>query len=709
MNTNRLLRILIPLMLIGIWLAGAGVGGPTFGKISTVSSNDQATFLPADAESTRALDWQGKFASEEVIPAVIVVSKDDAVLEGQDLSELRTLQATLAEVPGVSQAIGPIPNDQSAPKAAQFTVLIDTANHEAAAVVEQLRNTLDQDTPASLATHVTGPAGFAADLGGAFAGIDGLLLVVALSAVFIILVLVYRSVLLPILVLLNSVSALAVAILGVYFLAKEDIIQLNGQSQGILSILVIGAATDYSLLLVARYREELTEVSDHIQALLTAWRASLGAILASGGTVVAALLLLLFSELNSNRSLGPIAAIGIVTAMAASLSFLPALLAAGRRFIFWPAVPKPQTDEIHQHREHGPEASHPGWSKITDWVQAHARPVWIITLIALLAGAGLVSGFRAEGVSQSETILGETDAKIGQQQLETYFGADVGSPVNVVADQDAAQAIATRLQNNSELTGVTVTTETGQPSPDVRAAKVIEGKMLLSATLKHPADSAESRATVTELRDQLRAEDPAVLVGGTTAVFIDTTVTAQRDLVLLVPLILAAVFLILILLLRSLLAPLLLIIATTISFLTALGISSLVFTHVFGFTGADPTVPLFGFVFLVALGVDYTIFLMTRAREEAGRLGSRTGLARSLTVTGSVITSAGVVLAATFAALGVIPLMFMAQLAFLVAFGVLLDTTIVRTLLIPALGFELGERIWWPAKKFLPQTSIDGK
>ncbi|MFC0582989.1 MMPL family transporter [Micrococcoides hystricis] len=707
MNTQRLLRILLPLLLIGVWLAGAGFGGPTFGKISSVSSNEQATFLPADAESTRAIDWQEKFSEEDVIPAVVVITDyDQETLGREDLAEFGELSETLKDIDGVVQAIGPIPNDEQDPKAVQFTVLLDTADHESTEVVEELRDVLSSDLNENYTANVTGPAGLSADLGEAFSGIDGLLLIVALVAVFVILIIVYRSVLLPIIVLMNSVTALSVAILGVYFLAKEQLIQLNGQSQGILSILVIGAATDYSLLLVARYREELMSEENHISALLKAWRASLGAILASGGTVIAALLLLLFSELNSNRSLGPIAAIGIVAAMAASLTFLPALLAVGRRVIFWPSIPKFDRSAEHASDD---EYAHPRWRKISQWVQAHARPVWIITLIALLAGAGFVSGFRAEGVAQSETILGASDAKEGQDKLEEFFGADIGSPVNVVTAEDKAEQVFDLLSDNHELTDVTVTTEEGQPAPDIRAAKVVEDKVLLSANLKHPADSDESKAVVTQLRDELRGEDPDVLVGGETAVFVDTTETAQRDLVLLVPLILAAVFVILIILLRSFLAPLLLIIATTISFFTALGVSSLVFTHIFGFSGADPTVPLFGFVFLVALGVDYTIFLMTRTREEAGKIGARPGLSKALTVTGSVITSAGIVLATTFAALGVIPLMFMAQLAFLVAFGVLLDTLIVRTLLIPAVGFELGERIWWPAKKFLAQTSATGK
>jgi len=712
---RRWLRIALPLVLIVVWLAVAGLGGPTFGKISDVSTNDQAAFLPASAESTAVQDWQSKFVDSTSIPAVVVLTSPAPLTEAQ-LAEIGGLPAKLGAVAGVQRPVppetttiaGPIPSSDKL--AVEFLVPVaDVGNVNT--VVGELRAVIAAELPAGMTAYVTGPAGLTADLVSAFSGIDGILLLVALLAVFVILLAVYRSVVLPILVLLTSVVALCGAIVVVYYLAKWDLIKLNGQSQGILSILVIGAATDYSLLLVARFREALHEVQSKWTALGRAFKGAWEPIVASGGTVILALLCLLFSDLNSNRSLGPIAAIGILFSLLAALTFLPALLVAFGRGAFWPFLPKVG----HANKEADP-VSVDGldatsrddaarglagigglWRRVGLLIARRPRATWVVTLVLLLAAGSGILQLQANGVSQTQVILGPSNAVDGQKALAAHFDAGSGSPVVIIADQGKQAQVAAAVGQAKGIASVNVYTGGGRP--DAAAAPVVrDGRVLINATLTDQADSDAAEQVVRDLRAQLPAVDSGVLVGGISAIALDTNVTAQRDLVTIVPLVLAVILLVLMLLLRSIVAPLVLIGSVVLSYGAAMGISALVFNHVFGFPGADATVPLFGFVFLVALGVDYNIFLMTRVREEAKVMGTRAGVLRGLGKTGSVITSAGVVLAATFAALGVIPLLFLAQLAFIVAFGVLLDTVVVRSLLVPALSYDIGRHLWWPSQ-----------
>lgn len=754
---SKWLRFGLAAALFVVWFAVMGLGGPTFGKIGDVSSNDQSTFLPASAESTRAGEQAAAFRDGEAVPAVIVgeASTADAA---HAFPALAGLGERLAEVDGVEDVAGPIPAEDG--EAVQFLAFVDAsegAEREVADVVGELKQVLDDPAAADADLagtvvadtqwHLGGPAGLASELGGAFAGIDGLLLVVALVVVFVILVIVYRSVLLPILVLLTSVGALCAAILAVYGMAVAGWIQLNGQAQGILSILVIGAATDYCLLLVARHREELLVREDVTGSLLAAVRGSFGAITASASTVALALLILLVSDLNSNSSLGPIAATGIVFAWLAALTLLPALLQLAGRAAFWPTIPSPQNARRRAERRAargraftppvdgqgrtiaGLEEDHGVWTRVGAAVARRPRPVWLATLAVLLVmSAGLVQ-LQASGVAQEDVLLGESDSRQAQALLTEHFDAGAGAPAQIVAPSEDADAVLAALEADEGVAEASVTTDqqSAPAGPPPGAAEgeapagpppgvadggqapgaapepeptVIDGNVLISATLADPGESLAAQATVERLRAEL-AEIPAageILVGGPAAQALDTNTTSQRDLVVVIPLILGMLLVILSVLLRSILAPVLLVAATVISFGAAMGVSALVFRHLFGFENADPTVPLYGFVFLVALGIDYTIFLMTRAREETPRHGTRAGVLRALTVTGGVITSAGVVLAATFAALAVIPLMFMLQLAFIVAFGVLLDTLVVRTLLIPALVRDIGPKVWWPAK-----------
>ncbi|WP_458780090.1 MMPL family transporter [Arthrobacter sp. D3-16] len=690
------LRWLLPVILVLTWLALAGIGGPTFGRLEEVSSNDQASFLPASAEATAAQDWQAKFRDSDEVPGVIVLESDEGLTPAQ-LGEAASLLTELEGLGLGSAVIGPIPSEDG--RAVQFIAPIDSSI-EIKEAVQELRNTVAEAAPEGMRTYVTGPAGLAADLTAAFAGIDGILLLVALAAVFVILLIVYRSLLLPIMVLLTSVFALCAAILLVFGMAKAGWIQLNGQSQGILSILVIGAATDYALLYVARFREALTHTTNRTAAVLTAWKASFEPILASGATVIIALLCLLFSDLNSNKALGPVAAAGILCSLFAALTLLPALMALLGRAAFWPFRPKlAPEDEREPELITGLEGQKGLWRATASLVSRRPRIVWVASVLLLLAGSAGVLQLKANGVPQTEVILAASNAVDGQDALARHFDAGSGSPAVVVVDQGKAEEVLESVKaadgvGEAYLLAQGSVPITGAPgAPDVR-----DGKVLINATLNSAADSLEAEESVKALREEVKAVDPGALVGGVTATALDTNTTAQRDLVIIIPVVLVVILFILMLLLRSVVAPVLLVLSVLLSYAAAMGVSAFVFNNVLGFPGADATVPLFGFVFLVALGVDYNIFLMSRVREESLKHGTRPGILRGLGVTGGVITSAGVVLAATFAALGVIPIMFLVQLAFIVAFGVLLDTVLVRSLLVPALAYDIGPRIWWPGK-----------
>ncbi|MWB99948.1 MMPL family transporter [Agromyces seonyuensis] len=707
----RWLRALIPTVLILVWFAAFGLGGMAFGDLSDVSTDDQVAFLPASSEATEVDALQDGFRDGESIPAIVVAASDDgSELTEAQVADLDALRTDVLGVDGVDadQASPLIPSDDG--EAVEFVLSLD-ADGADETVAEVRAVVADADVDGTTVA-VTGPAGFTADLVGAFAGIDGLLLAVALAAVFVILVIVYRSLLLPIIVLLSSMSALCLAVLVVVALARADVLLVNGQVQGILFILVIGAATDYALLYCARYREALGAGRRRWPATLAALRGSWEPILASGGTVIVALLILLVSELNSNKALGPVAAIGIACALAASLTFLPAMLYATGRAAFWPRkLPAPGDAAALGGDEALPERG--VWHAVGRLVSRRPRVVWIASVVLLALMSLGLAGLKADGVPTSEFVLGTSEARDGQDLISAHFPGGSGSPTVVIAPEDDLDDVAevalgvdgvesAAVVVDSDA-GVATLTEDGvqafgPPGTPAPEPVVVDGNVQVQLTLSDPADSLEAEETVRELRTALDEVGTEVLVGGTTAVALDTNDAAIADRTLIIPLVLAAILVILMLLLRSIVAPLLLVGSVVLSFAAALGVSALVFDYVFGFEGADPSVPLFGFVFLVALGVDYNIFLMTRVREESVAHGTRTGILRGLALTGGVITSAGLVLAATFAALGVLPILFLAQIAFIVAFGVLLDTFLVRTLLVPALAYDLGARIWWPSR-----------
>ncbi|WP_036303709.1 MULTISPECIES: MMPL family transporter [unclassified Microbacterium] len=699
-------RVFIPVALILVWLVGASLGGPLFGKIDEVSSNEQTTYLPESAQATEVQQLLGEFNDSDSIPAIAVFTSEDELTQ----SELDAISDAVAEastVEGVGEDVSPaLPSDDG--QAVQAFIPIDS-DAELADTTTALGEELRAGVPDGISVYITGPAGFSADLVAGFAGIDGLLLGVALLAVLVILVLVYRSFLLPLVVLSTSLFALCVALLVVWWLAKFEVLLLSGQTQGILFILVIGAATDYALLLVARFREELRVAQDKGVALLAAWKGSVEPIAASGGTVIAGLLCLLLSDLKSNSTLGPVAAIGIVFAMLSALTLLPSLLLLFGRAVFWPRRPRFEPEVVAA--EHGMRTTGL-WARLAGLIKRRPRVIWIVTTLVLVAGAAGITQLDANGVPQSDLVLGASEARDGQVALGEHFPGGSGSPVYVVVDEDRLQDAADVLLANDGIDAVSVTaadspsgtapvtedgiTAVGPPGTPAPDPTTVDGQVLLQGTLTDAADSAAAAATVREVRSDLG--DTKALVGGVTATSIDTNDASIHDRNLIIPVILLVIMLILMLLLRSILAPVLLILTTVLSFGTAMGVSALVFNGIFDFPGADPAVPLFGFVFLVALGIDYNIFLMTRVREESKQHGTREGILRGLSITGGVITSAGLVLAATFAALSVIPILFLVQLAFIVAFGVLLDTFVVRSLLVPALTYDIGKAIWWPSK-----------
>lgn len=679
---RSILRWLVPALLVLAWLAVGAVGGPFAGKLTQVQSNDAVAFLPANAEATKVSVLQQEFSDTQLIPAVVVADRPEGIT-AQDMDYLAGLAREAAQLEGVAGQVSP-PIKSEDGKAAQIFVGVDSTM-DPGDTVDELRDLIAGGAPDGLQVLVTGPAGQVADLSEAFGGIDGLLLLVAGGVVALILVAVYRSPLLPVLVLLSAVFALALASAIIYLLASNDVIALNGQSQGILFILVFGAATDYALLLVARFREELALDNDRVAAVARAWRGVVEPIAASAGTVILGVLCLLFSDLNSNRGLGPVAAIGIAASLIASLTFLPAALALTGRAAFWPTHPSAK------------KATETGlWWTVARKVDAHHTKVWIGSALVLLVFASFAPQLKSSGIAQSDFFLTQVDSATGQDVLGEHFPGGSGSPVVIFAAQDQAQPVIDAVSRVDGVSGDVVTV--GESGAVGGPARVVDGRVQIQATLDAAADSEAAVAVVEDIRAAAHAVPGAqALVGGTTAIQLDTQVTSARDRTVIIPIVLLVVFLVLALLMRALVAPLLLLGTVVLSFAATLGVSALVFNHVFHFPGSDPVVPLFGFVFLVALGVDYNIFLMTRVREESQKHGTREGVRRGLAVTGGVITSAGLVLAATFGALAVIPLIFLAQIAFIVAFGVLLDTLIVRSLLVPALTLQIGRKVWWPS------------
>jgi RND superfamily putative drug exporter len=670
------------------WLALGGVVGPLSGKLSEVATNDNASFLPADAEATKAQELAAGFVDQETTPALVVYERVGGLTEA-DKAKIVSDAGRFAEIDGVVTPLPP-PVFSEDGQAAQVVVPIEEGDSTALVpAVEEMRDLAAAGTD-GLTAHVAGPGGLLADLVAVFETIDVTLLLVTAAVVLVILLIVYRSPVLWIIPLLSAAMSFAVSAALVYLLADAGVIALNGQAQGILTVLVFGAGTDYALLLVARYREELSRRPRTLDALTAAWRGAAPAIVASAATVIVSLLCLLLSGLNSNRALGPVSAVGIAATAVVMLTFLPALLLLGGRWVFWPR--RPEVGRGQQVRGL--------WRTIAGVVARRSRTVWIGTAVVLAACTlGLTQVGKTE-LGQSDLFVNDTDSVAGQEAISRHFPGGSGSPAIIIAREPGGQDVVAAAQDVPGVAAVWVLSETGAPTPPGQAPpKVVDGRVQIQATLESPADSPEAEQAVRDLREAVHAVPGAdAVVGGFTAVNVDTSDATKRDRNVIIPLVLAVIALILALLLRSLLAPVLLIATVVLSFAATLGLCALIFRYIFGFPGVDASFPLFAFVFLVALGIDYNIFLMSRVREESDRVGTRAGVLRGLMVTGGVITSAGVVLAATFSALAVLPLVVLVELGTAVALGVLLDTIIVRSLLVPALAYDLGPKIWWPAK-----------
>ncbi|MEU0549960.1 MMPL family transporter [Micromonospora sp. NPDC005979] len=682
---------LVAVVVVLAWLVIGAVAGPYAGRLGEVSTNDNAAFLPTDAEATRAQDLAGGFVDRPTTPALVVYERASGITDA-DRQRVAADAARFARVPGVVTPLPPpIPSEDG--QALQVVVPVDDAEGEQiGAVVRQVRDIAGGDRD-GLTVDVAGPAGLLADLIEVFSAIDGPLLLVTLVVVLVILLIVYRSPVLWVFPLLAAGMSYALAAVFVYLLADADVLKLNGQAQGILTVLVFGAGTDYALLLIARYREELHRHDRPWSAMRAAWRGAAPAIIASGGTVIVSLLCLLLSSLNSNRALGPVAAIGIAATLLVMLTFLPALLVLGGRWAFWPR--RPRVDQAD------PQAEHGIWSRIAGFVARHARPIWLSTAVVLAALTFGLTQLGATILGQSDLFTQRTDSVDGQEVIARHYPAGTGSPATIFTTEQSAQRVAQVAQGVPGVAAVRPFSGGQQGGPPDRdaAPKVVDGRVQLEATLTDPPDSDGAERTIRDLREAVhRVPDADAVVGGFTAINVDTSDAAKRDQNVIIPVVLVVIAVILALLLRALLAPLLLIGTVLLSFAATLGLCALLFRHVFGFPGVDSSFPLFAFVFLVALGIDYNIFLMSRVREESVKRGTRAGVLAGLAVTGGVITSAGIVLAATFSALAVLPLVVLVELGTAVAIGVLIDTIIVRSLLVPALTYDVGPKIWWPGR-----------
>ena len=661
-------------VVLVFWVVLLAVMGPLAGKLSSAEKNDATSFLPGKAESTKVFNELKTFPGGDAIDLVFVYARDSGLTAADKAAIERNRTALVADkaVVGVTPPVIYSANKQAAlisvdvPSNSNANKLLDTLN--------ELRTVSRAGLPPGLDTALTGVGGYLRDSLKAFSGIGGTLLIATVVVVALILLLTYRSALLWLIPLISVGFAAGLAQAVVYLLAEAGLV-VNGQSAGILTVLVFGAGTDYALLLIARYREELHNYADRHEAMAVAVRQAAPALLASGSTVTIGLLCLLFSELESDRGLGPVGAVGVLCALAAQLTLLPALLMIFGRKLFWPFIPKVGTQGL---------ADDGLWVRISRWLGRHPRRIWIGTLLVLVALCfGLFD--LSTGLTQDQAYRNKTESVTGQKLIAQSFPAGASQPALVITNASHTAQVLKAAPGPGVVTAAAV----GAPS---------NGRQQIDVILVSPEGSVGFDA-VKGLRDRLHAIPGAnALVGGQTATTLDVNDASRNDQKLVIPIVLGVVLVILGLLLRAIFAPILLMATVVLSFVASLGAAAIVYDVVFGFPGSDPSLPLFAFIFLVALGIDYNIFLMSRVREESVRGGTRYGTLRGLATTGGVITSAGIVLAATFSVLAILPLVQLVQIGLVVALGVLIDTFVVRSLLVPALTLEIGPKIWWPSK-----------
>jgi putative drug exporter of the RND superfamily len=786
------------------------------GKFTDAEDNESTSFLPGDAESTKALEAAEELQGGELAPAVIIYRRESGLTPAdrrkivEDVRRLTSKRfegvipdgATAAaggdaggaqEGPAAGAGEAPTGGGGAQPEGcggpttpipgqpegyAPFVGPLCSADGKAAIVTAYLKPEGDSDKVldpmqfwrdevsdpgGGLEVKITGGAGYAADAIEVFENINGTLLLAAVSLVIVLLILIYRS---PIFLFIPLTAVIFAEILArsIGYGITELGVTVNGQSSSIMSILVLGAGTDYALLIVARYREELHYTEDRHEAIRAAMTSAGPAVFASAATVIAALLCLSIAKVNGTSGMGPFGAMGIACAALAMLTLLPALLTIFGRRAFWPFVPhtprwelakqlppgglgrrivdgstmgallpavgacllvtlllplvllnkllqaivpaitlgrlhvpslivgpldraifKPYEVRRTKH-EHMADATHGFWKRVGDRVGAQTTRVLVgSTAVLLVMCAGLA--FFSTDLTTNDSYRTEVESVEGQELVSQSFPSGASAPTDVIAPDPAAVPAVTRAVENA-------------PGVESVSPPVAEGErgVLVQATLEPEPYSTEAFDLIEPIRDVADSAAPGTLVGGPSAVEFDVREAAAWDSTVIPPIVLVVVFLILVLLLRAVVAPLILIGTVIVSFLAALGVGYFVFDVFFDFPGSDPSLPLFAFVFLVALGVDYNIFLMARAREETLKHGTHEGMLRALAVTGGVITSAGIVLAGTFSVLAVLPLVFLTEIGFVVAFGVLLDTFLVRSVLVPAIVLKLGPRVWWPSK-----------
>ncbi len=813
-------------VVFGIWFVAIFIAaGPANlpGKFEDAESNEATSYLPGSAESTKALAATESLQNGEIAPAVIIYRREsgltaadfgtieenvdemaggerfqgviadgataaaggrppgrDAQIDEGGTSEPSGCAAPTTEVPGqpadYAPFVGPVCSEDG--KAAIVTSYIK-GEGEGERILDPVKAWRDviSNESGGLEAKITGGAGFSADAIEVFEGINGTLLLAAVSLVIFLLIVIYRS---PMFFFIPLAAVLFAETLSrsIGYGVSELGVTINGQSSSIMSVLVLGAGTDYALLLVSRYREELHRTADKYAAMRTALESAGPAIFASALTVIAALLCLTIAKVNGTSGLGPIAAIGIACAALSMLTLLPALLTIFGRRAFWPFVPHtpetaptletetaPQGEigdrarrraaivngsgaralfrvvlacllvlillplvlinwvlrmlsgrripslivgpldravftpyEIRRHRlEHASDATHGTWARIGHRVANSPQRVMVGTLAVLLIFCAGFATFSTD-LTAEDSYRTEVESVEGQHLLEKSFPSGTTALTDVVVPQPSeVAAVAKAVEGVAGVEAVSPPVAEGPPGT------------LIQATLEPSPYSTEAFDLIDPIRESAHSVSPGTLVGGPTAVEFDVRDAAGWDSVVIPPIILLVVFLILIGLLRAVIAPLVLIGTVILSFLAALGVGYFVFDVIFGFPGSDPSLPLFAFVFLVALGVDYNIFLIARAREETEKHGSEEGILRALAVTGAVITSAGIVLAGTFSVLAVLPLTFLTELGFVVAFGVLLDTFLVRSVLVPATALSLGDRFWWPSELSRPAAPTQPK
>jgi putative drug exporter of the RND superfamily len=785
---------------LAIWIAVGVADLP--GKFEEAENNEATSYLPGDAESTKALDATEELQNGEIAPAVVVF-RNESGLTAADRRTITQYVAGMSEerFPGViadgataasggkrqdtretSEGAANLPPGCGTPtttvpgqpadyapfvgpvcsadgKAAIVTAYIN-AEGEGDRIVDPVKDWRDviEDPPGGLEVKITGGAGFSADAIEVFESINGTLLLAAVSLVIFLLIVIYRS---PMFFFIPLIAVIFAELLSrsIGYGVSELGVTINGQSSSIMSVLVLGAGTDYALLLVARYREELHRTADKYQAMRTALESAGPAIFASALTVIAALLCLLIAKVNGTSGLGPIAAIGIACAALSMLTLLPALLTIFGRRAFWPFVPHtPETApraeaipswsrrhivdgggfkavliviltcivviippillvilvnwvlrvlsgrripslfawtldravftpyEVRRHRlEHAADATHGFWARIGRRVAISPRRIMLGTVgVLLIFCAGFA--FFSTDLTAEDTYRTEVESVEGQHLLDKSFPSGTTALTDIVVEDDAeVEPVRSAVEGVDGVEAVSGPVASGPPGT------------LIQATLEPNPYSTAAFDLIEPIRDAAQETVPGTLVGGPSAVEFDVRDAAGWDSIVIPPLILLVVFLILMGLLRAVMAPLILVLTVILSFLAALGFGYFVFDVIFGFPGSDPSLPLFAFVFLVALGVDYNIFLVARAREETEKHGSEQGMLRALAVTGGVITSAGIVLAGTFSVLAVLPLTFLTEIGFVVAFGVLLDTFLVRSVLVPSIALTVGDRFWWPS------------